>query len=63
MSTQLKSILDKLYQEWKNSESVCSFLDFVQFKRTGTYSFDIMKQGSSGLEIDDLLFMHYMKRI
>ena len=63
MSIHLKTILDNLYKEWKSCNDKHSFLDFVQFKRTGTYSFDIMKQGSSGLEIDDLLFMHYMKRI
>lgn len=63
MSIHLKSILDKLYQEWKSCKDKHSFLDFVQFKRTGSYTFDIMKQGSSGLEIDDLLFQHYMRRI
>lgn len=63
MSTQLKSILDNLYKEWKSSKDRHSFLDFVQFKRTGSYTFDIMKQGSTGLEIDNLLFLHHMRRI
>ena len=63
MSESLNSLLKRLYEKYRLSNSTYPFLTWVQIQRTGTAYFDPIRQGTSGLEIDDLLFQHSLGTI
>ena len=58
MSSRTIEILEKYKNEWRETKSQLRFWDFVQFKRTGSVFFDMIKQKCSSDEIDLLCFKH-----
>lgn len=62
MSKELQSLLNRLYKEYVTTGSEHNFADWVQIKRTGSVHFDPRIQGCSGLELDNLLYIHHLRK-
>lgn len=63
MSQNLLDQLKSWYANYVKSGSHYSFLTWLQVQRTGTTYFNPVVQGSSGLEIDELLFKHSLGQV